>query len=215
MDGNGKAVDHSLPTQLEIEEFLRRWLGFSIAQSRTLQALIGEIRNSSSDIQPSAVEISSRLQAIGATTQQQAKTVHQLVTSAQSAAVNGGIIPLPCLAQDLDAVLSAPAGKIPDLSSQSVSMSQALDGVLADLGSLEGSVAAIDRINKRTSLLALNAKIEAARAGDGGRGFSAVADEVQELATAVNQLAVQIKQQIATIGADLRKTNCLVEQNAQ
>ena len=210
MDGNGKAADHSLPTQLEIDAFLKRWLGFSTAQSRSLQAHIGGIRIVSPDIQPSALEISKRLDAAAAATHQQAKAVRELVSSIQSVAVDGGIVPLADLAEELDDTLSGLTQTILDSSSRGVLISQALDRVFTDLSSFEGSVAAIDRINKRASLLALNAKIEAARGGDAGRGFSAVAVEVRELATAVNQLAVQIKRQLASIGAGLDKTHVLL-----
>ena len=210
MYGNGNALDHGRPTQAEIELFLKRWLGFSAAQSRTLQALIGEVQNVSADIQSNVLEISDRLETIVATTQEQTKTVHELVTSIQSVNVDGEVIHLPNLAEDLGETLSELTHKILELSSRGVSMSSALAGVLTELSSVEGSVAGIDKINKRTSLLALNAKIEAARAGEAGRGFSVVADEVRELAMAVNQLAVQIKRQIATIGAGLRSTHGLL-----
>ena len=189
---------------------MKRWLGFSAAQSRTLQALIGEVQIVSADMQSNVLEISNRLEAIVETTRLQTKTVHELVTSIQGVHVDGEIIHLPNLAEDLGETLSDLTQKILDLSTRGVSMSSALAGVLAELGSVEGSVAGIDKINKRTSLLALNAKIEAARAGEAGRGFSVVADEVRELAMAVNQLAVQIKRQIATIGAGLRNTHSLL-----
>ena len=210
MYGNGNAPDHGRPTQAEIELFLNRWLGFSAAQSRTLQALIGEVQNVSADIQSNVLEISDRLEAIVATTHEQTKTVHELVTSIQSVNVDGEVIHLPNLAEDLQDTLSELTQKILDISSRGVSMSVALDSVLTELSSVEGSVAGIDKINKRTSLLALNAKIEAARAGEAGRGFSVVADEVRELAMAVNQLAVQIKRQIGNIGAGLRNTHALL-----
>ena len=212
MHRNGNDPDHGRPAQAEIELFLKRWLGFSAAQSRTLQALIGEVQIVSSDIQSNVLEISNRLETIVATTQTQTKTVHELVTSIQSVNVDGEVIHLPNLAEDLGETLSGLTQKILELSSRGVSMSSALDGVLAELSSVEGSVAGIDKINKRTSLLALNAKIEAARAGEAGRGFSVVADEVRELAMAVNQLAVQIKRQIATIGGGLRNTHSLLKE---
>ncbi len=202
------------PTQSEVEEFLRRWLGFSAAQSRTLNALVEEIESTSDDMEANVLEVSNRLETIVATTRDQTETVHELVASIQRIKVDGDFVHLPALASDLGDTLSLLIQKITDLSSRGIGMSYALDGVLSELKSVEGSLAGIDKINKRTSLLALNAKIEAARAGEAGRGFSVVADEVRELAMAVNQLAVAIKRQIAAIGDGLRNTHGLLREVA-
>lgn len=57
-------------------------------------------------------------------------------------------------------------------------------------------VSAIEDITRRTKMLAMNALIEAARAGDAGRGFAVVANEVSEISTQVNTITKSLRSEI-------------------
>ncbi len=76
-------------------------------------------------------------------------------------------------------------------------------------------VALISQIASRTNLLALNASIEAARAGDAGRGFAIIADEVRQLADRIAKALKEIEQVVRQIQTETGSVMTAMEEGTQ
>ena len=86
-----------------------------------------------------------------------------------------------------------------DLVTQVVSMSDTITRMSDDTKQINSVLQVIGDIAEQTNLLALNAAIEAARAGEQGRGFAVVADEVRALAARTQQSTAQINEMLAKL----------------
>ena len=209
----GKADKGSLSQSISVPDALTPdCAGLAIAQSRAIETLSGELTLTSHDIETHIHELAAKFQNMAAAARAQTETVQGLMSSVQKIELDGESIPLADLSASLSQTLTELVEKINQLTTRSVAMSHALGDVQAEIRSMHASITQIERINKQTKLLSLNAKIEAARAGAAGRGFAVVATEIGDLAGAVNTLSDTVKKQILTVSDGVQRGGNLLKE---
>lgn len=190
-----------------LEDLLRRWVDVAHRYSEAALVLRKEIHAVVQHTEQAANTISSSFQAVINKATLQAREAMELLEGTQGGQnEEGAPQSLTDFIRVSDERLTKMADEVVRVADLSVQMVKELDGVQGRTQAIDGFLLDVEKLADQTSLLALNADIEAARVGEHGRGFSVVASEVRRLSQRSHEFSDRIRQHLKAVKVGLHKT---------
>ncbi|MFA0389990.1 methyl-accepting chemotaxis protein [Vibrio splendidus] len=194
-------------TRVQLNDMIKT----QVASSDELFALTEVMTISMSETKDSAQEEFDEIDQLATAMSEMTSTVQTVAEHAQSASS----LTEQASGQALTGqkFVQGSVSKMSELSLDIAASAAAVNQVEERVDSIGSVVGTIQGISEQTNLLALNAAIEAARAGEAGRGFAVVADEVRNLAQRTQQATVEIQDMISHLQSSANSAVELMEKS--
>ncbi|MCI9187106.1 MAG: methyl-accepting chemotaxis protein [Oscillospiraceae bacterium] len=185
-----------------------------------MQQILDSLNDALYHIRQTAFQVSNESQRMAAGAQtlsegavQQASTVEELSAGIQD--ISGQVGQTSLDAAEARQYTMSASEQLQVCSSKMNALTKAISDISESSKQISGITKAIEDISFQTNILALNASVEAARAGAAGKGFAVVADEVQRLASKSAESAKSITELIDASVEQVRYGTTLSEETTQ